>query len=174
MVSSSLTSRYAVSCMKPVAKPGAIQINYRSFIRFEWSGAICPSTPRFPPRQRRRMVDVVLSEILAVPAERSRGRHNPRAVKRKMSNFPTKSRAVPNPLPSQRIHYEDHIRVVAPVVLPDPAQIWQQQIQSWQASGLRRTEYCECHGLPPCTFNKWIAKLRPAHRQNVQNAAHSL
>src|SRR3954449_2682111 len=107
MVSSSLTSRYAVSCTKPVAKPGAIQINCRSFIRFEWSGAICPSTPRFPPRQRRRMVDVVLSEILAVPAERSRGRHNPRVVKRKMSNFPTKSRAVPNPLPSQRIHYED-------------------------------------------------------------------
>jgi molybdopterin-biosynthesis enzyme MoeA-like protein len=100
------------------------------------------------------MVDVVLSEILAVPAERSRGRHNPRAVKRKMSNFPTKSRAVPNPLPSQRIHYEEHIRIVAPVVPLDLAQIWQQQIQSWQASGLRRTEYCERHGLPPHTFNK--------------------
>src|SRR3954447_17780398 len=174
MVSSSLTSRYAVSCTKPVAKPGAIQITCRSFIRFGWSDAIFPSTPRFPPRQRRRMVDVVLSEILAVPAARSRRRHNPRAVKRKMSNFPTKSRAVPDPLPSQRIHYEDHIRIVAPVVPPDPAEIGRQQIQPWQASGLPRTEYCERNGLPPRTFNKWIAKLHPAHRQNVQNAAHSL
>jgi hypothetical protein len=100
------------------------------------------------------MVDVVLSEILAVPAARSRGRHNPRAVKRKMSNFPTKSRAVPDPLPSQRIHYEDHIRIVAPVVPPDPAEIGRQQIQPWQASGLPRTEYCERHGLPPRTLQQ--------------------
>ena len=173
MVSSSLTSRYAVSCMKPVAKPGVIQINCRSFIQFGWFDAICPSMPRFPPRQRRRMVDVVLNEILAVPAERSRGRHNPRVVKRKMSNFPTKSRAVPNPLPSQRIHYEEHIRVVAPVVPPDPAEVWRQQIQAWQTSGLPRTEYCERHGLPPRTFNKWIAKLRPYCDQSAQNPAQS-
>ena len=38
------------------------------------------------------MIEVILIEIVAVPAERSRGRHNPRVVKRKMSNFPTRSR----------------------------------------------------------------------------------
>ena len=32
-----------------------------------------------------------------MPAERSRGRHDPRVVKRKMSNFPTKARAAPPP-----------------------------------------------------------------------------
>ena len=50
--------------------------------------------PRFPPRRRRRMVELILIEILAVPADRSRGKHRPRVVKRKMSSFPTKSRAV--------------------------------------------------------------------------------
>ena len=43
------------------------------------------------------MVELILIEITAVPAERSRGRHNPRLVKRKMSRFPTKSRAAPAP-----------------------------------------------------------------------------
>ena len=33
------------------------------------------------------MVKWILIEILAEPAERSRGRHNPRVVKRKMSTF---------------------------------------------------------------------------------------
>ena len=39
------------------------------------------------------MLAVVLIEIRSVPAERSR--HNPRVVKRKMSGFPTRSRAAP-------------------------------------------------------------------------------
>ena len=43
------------------------------------------------------MVELILIEITALPAERSRGRHNPRVVKRKMSSFPTKSRAAPAP-----------------------------------------------------------------------------
>src|SRR3954453_22015537 len=68
------------------------------------SGVIFPSTPLFPPRQRQRMTELILIEIAAAPAERSRGRHNPRVVKRKMSNFPTKSRsaarAAPAPPPS--------------------------------------------------------------------------
>jgi hypothetical protein len=34
------------------------------------------------------MYELILIEIIAVPAERSRGRHNPRVVKRKMSSFP--------------------------------------------------------------------------------------
>jgi hypothetical protein len=64
------------------------------------------------------MAEFILLEILAVPAERSRGRHNPRAVKRKMSNFPTRARAAPAPAPRQVFRYEDHIRIVAPVIAP--------------------------------------------------------
>ncbi len=36
--------------------------------------------------------EAVLDELLEERVSSSRGRHNPRAVKRKMSNFPTKSR----------------------------------------------------------------------------------
>jgi len=115
------------------------------------------------------MVDAILSEIIAAPAERSRGRHNPRAVKRKMSNFPTKSRATPSASPRQRFVYQDHIRVVAPAMPPDPTESWRKQIKAWQASGLSRTEYCERHGLPLRTFDKWVARLRPACRQNHRN-----
>ena len=62
------------------------------------------------------MHELILIEIMAVPAERSRGRHNPRAVKRKMSSFPTKARAAP---PSGKVfHYEEHIRIVTPADSP--------------------------------------------------------
>jgi hypothetical protein len=63
------------------------------------------------------MTDLILIEILAVPAERSRGRHNPRVVKRKMSNFPTKSRSAASATPSQCLRYDEHIVIVAP---PEP------------------------------------------------------
>jgi hypothetical protein len=43
------------------------------------------------------MEQAILLEILVRPADQSRGRHNPRAVKRKMSNFPTRARADPAP-----------------------------------------------------------------------------
>ena len=75
--------------------------------------------PRFPPRRRRRMVELILIEILAVPADRSRGKHRPRVVKRKMSSFPTKSRAVP--VPRQVFHYGEQIRIVAPEDPPKPS-----------------------------------------------------
>jgi hypothetical protein len=58
------------------------------------------------------MLELVLIEITAVPAERSRGRHNPRVVKRKMSGFPTKARA--SPPPRQVFRYAEHVRIVAP------------------------------------------------------------
>ena len=58
------------------------------------------------------MTEVILIEIVAVPAERSRGRHNPRVVKRKMNNFP--SRCAASAAPSQRFRYDEHIVVVAP------------------------------------------------------------
>jgi len=49
------------------------------------------------------MEEAILIEIALLPADRSRGRHNPRAVKRKMSHFPTKSRAQPLLPPKQRL-----------------------------------------------------------------------
>jgi hypothetical protein len=57
------------------------------------------------------MEEMILIEILARPADRSRGRHNPRAVKRKMSHFPTKSRAQPILPPRQRLIYADYISI---------------------------------------------------------------
>jgi hypothetical protein len=49
------------------------------------------------------MEQAILLEILVRPADQSRGRHNPRAVKRKMSNFPTRARAQPILPPRQRL-----------------------------------------------------------------------
>lgn len=63
------------------------------------------------------MVELILIEIIAVPAERSRGRHHQRVVKRKMSSFPTKSRASPSS--RQVFRYDEHIRVVAPADAPE-------------------------------------------------------
>jgi hypothetical protein len=60
------------------------------------------------------MLAVVLVEIRSVPAERSRGRHNPRVVKRKMSGFPTRSRAAP--ACGDRFRYTEHIKVLPPAV----------------------------------------------------------
>ena len=55
------------------------------------------------------MEQIILIEITLQPADRSRGRHNPRAVKRKMSHFPTKSRAQPLLPPRQSLIYADQI-----------------------------------------------------------------
>ena len=127
------------------------------------------------------MQQMVLIEILAVPAEQSRGRHNPRAVKRKMSSFPTKGRAAPGA--RQPLHYPDHIRIVVPEE-PDPAQtaapsslsplpppaagrhaFWGDHVRAWRDSGLRRAAYAEVHGLEPRTLNHWIARLRQMFRR---------
>ena len=135
------------------------------------------------------MSELVLIEILAVPAEQSRGRHNPRAVKRKMSNFPTKARAAP--IPHQVLRYEDHIRVVTPPVPAPPARQAPPQrrpptkwrppqaaakprcppglahVRAWQASGLSRTAYCERHGLTPRSFHCWVALSRQTLRRKA-------
>jgi hypothetical protein len=107
------------------------------------------------------MVKWILIEILAEPAESSRGRHNPRVVKRKMSNFPTKSRSTARAAPSRSLRYDEHIVIVAPPepIAPtpmagrqravpttrqtEPAQtsrqtFWQAHVQAWQASTGRR------------------------------------
>jgi len=58
------------------------------------------------------MTECVLIELIALPAEQSRGRHNPRVVKRKMSGFPTRSRAACG----DRFCYDEHIKVLPPAV----------------------------------------------------------
>jgi len=135
------------------------------------------------------MLELILIEIVAVPAERSRGRHNPRVVKRKMSSFPTKARAAP--APRQVFRYEEHIRVVAPIGAPErrappstatrkarptsrakraPAPTgrrspWLEHVRSWRASRLSRTAYCERHRLNPRAFHQWVARARQLFRR---------
>ncbi len=135
------------------------------------------------------MVELILIEIVALPAERSRGRHNPRVVKRKMSGFPTKARAAP--ASSRVFRYGDHIRVVAPAGPPErrappPATApegrpkgrpkavvaptgrrapWSEHIRAWRASGLSRRTYCERHRLDPYTFHQWVARSRQTFRR---------
>jgi hypothetical protein len=142
------------------------------------------------------MHELILIEIMAVPAERSCGRHNPRVVKRKMSSFPTKARAAP---PSgQLFRYEEHIQVVAPAGSPadqvappvaaprkEPKRhqprkasaltgqrsFWLEHVRSWRASGLSRTAFCERHGLNPSTFHQWVARSRRIFRKVRPQAA---
>ena len=138
------------------------------------------------------MTELILIEIAAVPAERSRGRHNPRVVKRKMSNFPTKSRSAARP---QCLRYNEHIVIVAPPepvppvragrhrAVPttrqtQPAQtnhqtFWQAHVQAWRASGLRRPVYCQQHNLKPRAFNAAVARLRQTFRPDPKTASKS-
>ncbi len=135
------------------------------------------------------MRELILVEIVAVPAERSRGRHNPRVVKRKMSGFPTKARAAP--APGQVFRYAEHICVVAPPGSPadqappptaptkkrrrrrQPRQAsaptgrpaWLEHVRAWRASGLARAAYCERHGLNPRAFHQWVARSRQTFRK---------
>ena len=128
------------------------------------------------------MHELVLVEIIALPAERSRGRHNPRVVKRKMSGFPTKARAAPGPPACRRFRYSDHIRIVAPASTPiDPAAtpsrrrasqlraarhaFWLEHVKAWRASGLTRADYAQRHGLELRSLNQRIARLRHIFRR---------
>jgi hypothetical protein len=137
------------------------------------------------------MVELILIEITAVPAERSRGRHNPRVVKRKMSRFPTKSRAAP--APRHRFRYDAPIRIVAPPGPPPPnippsatpridmaptekprrrsrhirapanrCPAWLEHVRAWRRSGLPRATYGEHHRLNPRPFHHWVARARPS------------
>ena len=140
------------------------------------------------------MHELILIEILAVPAERSRGRHNPRAVKRKMSRFPTKARAAPSP--SQVFRYAEHIRVVAPAgspadqappptatakkrrtrrrprraSAPTDRPSWLEHVRAWRASGLARAADCERRGLNPRAFHQWVARSRPTFRKSTSRS----
>jgi hypothetical protein len=139
------------------------------------------------------MTELILVEILAVPAEHSRGRHNPRVVKRKMSNFPTKSRCAASAAPSQCLRYDAHIVIIAPPepIAPttagrkpaaptasQPAQtsrqaFWQAHVQAWRASGLPRAVYCQKHNLSPRAFNAAVARLRQTFRHAPKTASKS-
>ena len=139
------------------------------------------------------MVELILIEILAVPAERSRGKHRPRVVKRKMSSFPTKSRAAP--APQQVFRYQEHIRIVAPAGPPEPSiapptttpietpkrrsrntparanrcPAWLEHVRSWCHSGLSRAAYCDRHHLNPRTFQHWVPRARPSRRPKARS-----
>jgi hypothetical protein len=139
------------------------------------------------------MTELILIEILAVPAERRRGRHNPRVVRRKMSNFPTKSRSAARAASAQCLRYDEHIVIVAsPEPAPpamagrqravptsrqaQPAQtnhqtFWQAHVQAWRASGLRRAVYCQQHNLKPQAFNAAVARLRQTFRHAPKTAS---
>jgi hypothetical protein len=135
------------------------------------------------------MLELVLIEIVAVPAERSRGRHHPRVVKRKMSGFPTKARA--RPPPRQVFRYAAQVRIVAPAAsarrappIPTPAvpppkrarrtptkacrrPAWREHVRSWRASGLSCVAYCARHELDLRTFHHWVARARASRRRRT-------
>ena len=141
------------------------------------------------------MNELVLIEILALPAEKSRGRHNPRAVKRKMSNFPTKARAAPASSARPGQHHAQHIQIVAPAVpktAPPAARALRRaqasakraphgrpkaapdacresfrldHVRAWRASSLARMAYRECRQLDPRRFNAWVVRLRERFRR---------
>jgi hypothetical protein len=145
------------------------------------------------------MLAVVLVEIRSVPAERSRGRHNPRVVKRKMSGFPTRSRAAP--ACGDRFCYNEHIKVLPPAVpeavepasetaseMPEPLPATpasstldlstaesstvpdrQHHVRAWRVSGLSRIDYCRQRGLNLRTFNQWVARQRHQFRRKVRS-----
>ena len=145
------------------------------------------------------MLAVVLVEIRSVPAERSRGRHNPRVVKRKMSGFPTRSRAAP--ACGDRFCYNEHIKVLPPAVpeavepasetaseMPEPLPATpasstldlstaesstvpdrQHHVRAWRVSGLSRIDYCRQRGLNLRTFNQSVARQRHQFRRKVQS-----
>jgi hypothetical protein len=139
------------------------------------------------------MTELILIEIAAVPAERSRGRHNPRVVKRKMSNFPTKSRSAARAAPAQYLRSDEHIVIVAPPEPTPPAMagrqraalttrqtqpaqtnhqtFWQAHVQAWRASGLRRAVYCQQHSLKLQAFNAAVARLRQTFRHAPKTAS---
>ena len=60
------------------------------------------------------MEEAILIEITLKPADRSRGRHNPRAVKRKMSNSPLKRPPPAGSTPTLSPGAATSVRVLCP------------------------------------------------------------
>ncbi len=78
-------------------------------MRCELSAASSRFLWLFPPRHRKAFHEAVLEEILEERVGSSRGRRNPRGVKRKMSGYPLRRNQPISP-PIQDI--EKHIRIV--------------------------------------------------------------
>jgi len=64
-------------------------------MRYVYCVVACRLPAPFPPEQRKSWLDSVLSEIAGGRAVTSRGKRNPRGVKRKMSNFNLRKRGDP-------------------------------------------------------------------------------
>jgi hypothetical protein len=56
------------------------------------SNGAWPVTALLPPQQKKVLHEAILNEILEERVTSSRNRINPRGVKRKMSNYPLRSR----------------------------------------------------------------------------------
>ena len=123
------------------------------------------------------MTELILIEIVAVPAERSR--HNPRVVKRKMSNFPTKSRSA---TPVQRFRYDEHIVIVAPPERSPPRRLIANERLLRPAS--RRKPITKPSGRPrfkrgavcraPSTANSTTCHREPSTRPSLACARPSV
>ena len=70
-----------------------------SSMRCGWSAANFRLSPLFPPRHKKAFHDRAIEEILQERVVSSRSRRNPRAVKRKMGNFPVRRRGDTPPPP---------------------------------------------------------------------------
>jgi hypothetical protein len=143
------------------------------------------------------MVKWILIEILEVPAERSRGRHNPRVVRSRGRLFPTKPPRSEPVGPCPALNYEDCIRIVPPdrlcKIMREAADhrrkirkarrrkaakasneaFWRTHVRSWRASNLSRADYSRNHGLVETTFSQWIAKLRREFRHGRSNSQNA-
>lgn len=77
---------------------------YPSSMPYAYSTAGYPQPAPFPPQGRTDWLQGVLREIASVRAVTSRGKRNPRGVRRKMSRYPIRDRGDPlnidyNPCP---------------------------------------------------------------------------
>ena len=70
----------------------------------------CLRSPAFPPSERPDRHLAILHEILEHTIGDSRGRRNPRGVKRKMSNYPIRRRGDRDPVGD--ILYSAYITIV--------------------------------------------------------------
>ncbi len=74
-----------------------------------WYGASCRNLRPFPPRARLALHEAVPVEILEERVASSRGRRVPRGVKRKMSTYQLRPRALQ---PTTRVDFAAAIRIV--------------------------------------------------------------
>jgi len=62
------------------------------FMPSESSSVGCPAAPLFPPEERMKWLGSIMGEIAKGRAVFSRGKRNPRGVKRKMTKFHIRKR----------------------------------------------------------------------------------